>query len=82
MTNTTLTHLDLIHAHQATLQWLSTNFDMSRTSLTTHTIGEHFTEYLTPETPAGMTLLRMISRAMAKPVTSHNVFEIALYLVG
>jgi hypothetical protein len=79
-TNATLTRLDLIHAHQATLAWLSTNF--SGTSMTTHTVGEHADMYLTPETPAGMTLLRGISRAMGKPVTSDNVFEIALYLVG
>lgn len=80
----TLTSIDLIHAHQATLSWLASNSATYHLPLgmTTHTVAEADHAYLTPDTPAGRTLLLMIANAMGKPVTSDNVIEIALYLRG
>lgn len=81
MTTTALAPIDLIHAHQATLNYLASNHPHP-SSVSVHVVAENDQAYLTPDTRAGATLLRMIANAMGKPVTSDNVLEIALYLRG
>lgn len=83
------TQLELIKAHQLALNIIHSNYTAYSTeypqgiaSVTTVDMGQGYEHFLSPETPWGLSTLKMISRAWGRPVTEENILEVAVYLAG
>lgn len=71
-----MTKLELVLAHQATLQYIHTN----QMSCSPRDLAKSADTFLHPSTPWGLCLLRTISRNVGRAINDQDAIEIARYL--
>lgn len=79
-----MTSYELIRAHQGSLTYLNTNLPFDRSGLGTKELAEdRYHGYLwEPDNPWGLCHLRMIARALGRPLHEHELDDIKLYYMG